>query len=123
MAYIVAVDDEQLWRELHEQHIQEIGHTVDTYEDGRLAIASCGAETPDLVILDLGMYPSGRSMLLRFKQKWPHVPVIIYTSYAGYEDDSELSKADAFVAKSSDFTALGAAIERILGGRKEKRQC
>jgi DNA-binding NtrC family response regulator len=123
VAYIVAVDDEPAWRDLHEQQLEKAGYTVESFDDGRYAMASCAVHRPDLVILDLGMYPSGRRLFKEFRRRWPGVPVIICTSYVGYRDDPELARADAFITKSSDFKSLIAAIERVLGEERGGLQC
>lgn len=121
MAFVVAVDDQPLWRDLHEQHLSAAGHDVRTYADGRVALASFACAAPDVVILDLGMYPSGRDMLKEVRRRLPGVPIIVFTAYGGYGSDPEISRADAFLVKSADFSALVAAVDRLVERRTDAR--
>jgi DNA-binding NarL/FixJ family response regulator len=42
------------------------------------------------------------------------VPVIIYTAYDTFRDDSRLSLADGYILKSTDFRALKQKIANVL---------
>jgi len=74
-------------------------------------------EKPDLVILDLRMAVSGRSMLEILRRRRPNVPVVIHTVYGGYEDDPGMASVDGFVVKSPDLTALVSTVDAVLRRR------
>jgi DNA-binding NtrC family response regulator len=114
MAHVVVIDDELSWRTLHEQTLTEAGHDVTTFASGDECMRRLGEHSPELLVLDLRMYPTGRDMLLRLKRKWPRLPVIIYSAYDGYRDDPDFAKATAFVGKTGDPARLVDVVGDVL---------
>ena len=118
MANLLAVDDERNWLDLYVARLSEEGHAVRTCEDGVWALREIERNLPELLILDIRMWPTGHEILRAIRKRWPELPVIIYTSHPQYRDDMRLQSASAFLVKSTDLTELAETVERLLGGRK-----
>ena len=113
MAFIIAIDDQEEWRQLHEQVLSGAGHTVHAFADGRTVLRSVDAR-PDVIVLDLRMYPTGRQLLGSLRRKWRGVPIVICSAYDGFRDDPDFHDVAAFVAKSSDGGELLRAVQSAL---------
>jgi CheY-like chemotaxis protein len=92
-------------------------------------LSACDAEsvdqcledsTPDLVLLEISLNGfEGWDVLHHIKNKRPHLPVLIVTSYDSYLDDPRVTEADGYVVK--DFVCsdrLKEAITKVLGRKK-----
>jgi DNA-binding response OmpR family regulator len=80
------VDDEEPMREFLAGVLTVEGHQVRLAADGPAACAAMDRELPDVVVLDMrlpGM--SGEEVLLRLRQQWPSVAVIVMTGYPSEE--------------------------------------
>jgi DNA-binding NtrC family response regulator len=114
MAKIMVVDDEKEWRELCRSKLSELGHDVRTTDDCLEALIEMRRETPDIMVLDLRMPVSGRTMLQDVREDFPGLPVIVHTVYGGYRDDPTLTAIAGFAVKSPDLSELTLAVEEIL---------
>lgn len=116
MSLIAVIDDEQVWRDLFSEALASAGHAVATSSGGASAAREIAARRPDLVILDIRMYPSGREVLRALRQLIPATPVVVVSTYGGYRDDPDFACASAFVEKASDpgplLQAVGAVLRR-----------
>jgi putative two-component system response regulator len=99
---IIVIDDEPANVALLEAMLAEGGYTrVKTITDSRLALESCVAFEPDLVLLDLMMpYVDGFTILesLREAAAEAFLPVIVLTA-----DANEATKLRALRAGATDF--------------------
>ena len=120
MARILIVDDEPAWRDLCRDRLAELGHVVLAVNAGRKVLELVVVERPDLMVLDLRMPMSGRSILRAARRRRPDLPVIIHTAYGGYEDDPDLAFAEGFVVKSPDLKDLVSAVNAALGVSRKK---
>jgi len=120
MAKIFVVEDEQNLRLLYKSEIEEMGHQVLCYSNGRDAFKKIQEELPDLVVLDL-MMPEGdgKEFLTRMLDNRMNIPVIINSAYSHYKNDFICWAAEAYVIKSSDLTELKNQINRALGQMNE----
>jgi DNA-binding NtrC family response regulator len=114
MALIAVVDDEQVWRDLFGEALGAAGYTVATFPGGAGAAREVAARRPDLVVLDIRMYPSGREVLRAIRQLLPGTPAVVVSTYGGYRDDPDFATAAAFLEKSSDTSRLLHTVERLL---------
>ena len=117
MADVVAIDDEPEWLQLYEHALAEQGHSVRAVADGNEALRELAERPPDAVILDIRMAPSGRDIMRRIRRQWPGVPVIVSSAYAGYRNDPDFERADAFLVKSANVGELVEAVAHVLGRR------
>jgi len=113
VAKILIVDDEHSWLELCSSRLTDLGHEVQTTASCSDALRRIKAGPPDLIVLDLRMPVSGRTMLQAIRQDWPDIPVIVHTHYSGCKNDYDLARRAAFAVKSPDLAGLVAAIERV----------
>jgi len=111
VARIMVIDDEAVWRELCAERLTAMGHEVSTCGDCSEALERIRSDAPDLVVLDLRMPISGRSMLSALRQDRPDLPVIIHTVYSAYRDDPGLASDTQFAVKSPDLRELMAVVE------------
>ena len=101
---ILLVDDESSIIKMVGKRLEVEGYEVLVAMDGQEALAKARAEDPDLIILDL-MLPklNGYEVcrLLKFDQKFQHIPVIMFTAKA-QEKDEHLGRecgAEAYIRK------------------------
>jgi len=116
MARIVAVDDELEWLGVCQEGLTEAGHLVTAIGNAEEAYEVLQSHRPDVVILDIAMPVSGRTLLRMLQDLSPPVPVIIYSAYAGYRDDPDFSQAEGFVVKSTDVSELNRTVQSVLDG-------
>lgn len=80
MAYLLIVDDDKDGRDAVCRHLQSIGHEVVCVSNGREALSSILARTPDLVVLDLYMPEmdgAGLLEILRSYLRLQSLPVVV----------------------------------------------
>ncbi len=116
---ILIVEDEPAIRAILHKRLEANGYEVMDAEDGEEGLALARREKPDLILLDL-MLPKrdGYSVcrLLKFDQRYRHIPVVMLTARA-QEKDRKLGQqtgADAYVTKPFDAGELLAIVAGIL---------
>ncbi|MGB9629467.1 MAG: response regulator [Thermodesulfobacteriota bacterium] len=112
---ILVVEDEESLRLFYEEELKAEGYQVITAQNGREAIEKLEGERPDLVILDIVMpVMDGMETLGRILGKDRRIPIILNTSYSGYQQDFMSWAADAYITKSSDLSELKNKIKELL---------
>jgi CheY-like chemotaxis protein len=112
---ILVVEDEEGLRLLYEEELKAEGYEVLTAGNGREAIQQLEAGKPDLIILDIVMpVMDGMETLGRILGKERKIPIILNTSYSGYQQDFMSWAADAYVTKSVDLSDLKNKIKELL---------
>jgi DNA-binding response OmpR family regulator len=82
---VLFIDDENDWRFMATEYLQDAGYEVLTARDASEATAHVQTVNPDLIILDLNLAGvSGIPLLRILKELHPETPVLIYT---GIEHD------------------------------------
>ncbi|HTB72447.1 MAG TPA: response regulator [Polyangiaceae bacterium] len=124
---VVVVDDEADARELVAKVLTECGATVRMAGGVDEALAFVAAETPHVIVTDLGMPgENGFALLLRLRALAPApaglTPVIALTAYARPENRQAALTAgfDHFLTKPFEFEELIAAVSRL--GRNPPRR-
>ncbi len=119
---ILVVDDEVQLVEMIQMRLEANDFEVSTAYDGQQGLDAARAQQPDLIILDL-MLPKmdGYKVcrLLKFDEKYRHIPIILFTARAR-EQDKQLGEdvgADAYVVKPFEPEALLSTISRLLEKR------
>lgn len=116
MRRVLFVDDDDAILELYRRVFTGEGYTVVTcltMEDARAHLAE---EAFDAVVLDIRLAEgSGLALLREIKTESKHLPVILSTAYARYQDDFSSWLADEYVVKSADLVELKNALRRHLG--------
>ncbi len=93
----VIADDEVLNRELLAEMLPRLGVTVRTAKDGVHALRALEAEPADMLITDIRMPGmGGLKLLLKAKEKWPDMPVVMMTAFASVESAVESMRQGAY---------------------------
>lgn len=117
---IFIVDDESQLVEMIQMRLEANGFAVITAYDGQQGLAVARAQLPDLIILDL-MLPKmdGYKVcrLLKFDEKYKHIPIILFTARAREQDKQVGDEvgADAYVVKPFEPEVLLSTINQLLG--------
>ncbi len=97
IATAVVADDEILNRELMAELLPRLGIAVRTAKDGVQALKALEAEPADLLITDIRMPGmGGLKLLLKAKEKWPEMPVVMMTAFASVESAVESMRQGAY---------------------------
>jgi CheY-like chemotaxis protein len=121
MKKILVVEDEEGLRLLYEEELKAEGYEVLTARNGREAIQLLEVRKPDLIILDIVMpVMNGMETLGRILGKERKIPVILNTSYSGYQEDFMSWAADAYLTKSVDLSELKDKVRELLAKDKTK---
>jgi two-component system, response regulator, stage 0 sporulation protein F len=119
---ILVVEDEEGLRLLYEEELNAEGYEVLTARNGREAIQQLEVGKPDLILLDIVMpVMDGMEALGRIVGKDRKIPIILNTSYSGYQQDLMSWAADAYLTKSADLSELKDKVRELLKKGKTKR--
>ncbi|MCK5083066.1 MAG: response regulator [Candidatus Omnitrophica bacterium] len=118
-AKILVVDDEPVMVRAVEKVLTANNYNVSKAFDGEEGLKKARSENPDLIVLDL-MLPKMNGYkicrLLKFDDRYKHIPIVIYT-VCGQEEDRKLGfevGADAYLVKPFEPPVLLAKIEALL---------
>jgi DNA-binding response OmpR family regulator len=116
---ILLVDDEEDLRKMLAFRLEAVDYEVLQAGDGKEGLDKARADRPDLVILDL-MLPKIDGFkvcrMLKFDEKYKHIPVIMFTARA-QKSDEDLGRemgADAYITKPFDPQNLLGKIKELL---------
>jgi len=94
---ILALDDDQDFREYLEGVLQAQGHRVRTVSTPAQLFRSIESDRPDVILLDIKMgMDSGEDVLREIKKRWPKQCVIVVTGYPSLDSMRETFKRDVF---------------------------
>jgi len=109
---LLIVDDEAATRTLLSQIFGQMGHSVQTAEDGFSALARIRGSMPDVLISDLNMPGmSGFELLSVVRRRFPGIYVIATSGAYSGEDVPYGISADAFYEKATTFRSLLSLME------------
>jgi len=119
MATILLVEDEDHVRELYQQELEDLGHTVLCAPDGGVAVTLASRACPDVVIMDINLpnKMDGLESMSKILGINKRIPVIINTGYSEYKDSFMSWAAEAYVLKSADVEPLLEAVRSALAKR------
>ncbi len=93
----VVADDEVLNRDLLTEIMAKLGVACRTAKDGVQALKLLEAEPADLLLTDIRMPGmGGLKLLLKAKEKWPDMPVVMMTAFASVESAVESMRQGAY---------------------------
>ncbi|AIE33837.1 hybrid sensor histidine kinase/response regulator transcription factor [Bacillus thuringiensis] len=118
---LLIVDDQPFVRESLRTLLDryEDLNVVGLAEDGNQAIDLCGRLQPHVILMDLDMqHMDGIEATKKIKQQWPHIRVLIFTTFQDTEQavESLRSGADGFLLKSIETLELANTIRLIHKG-------
>ena len=118
---ILVLDDEPIVCKRLKPAFQKMGHTVETFTDGKQALARLGEASFDIVVTDLKMEGmDGIQMLNAAKASSPNTEVIVITGFATLETAKESYRKGAFdfVAKPFKLRDIIDCVKRIENKRR-----
>lgn len=124
---ILLVDDDTELTAILKTRFESVGYRVRTAASGQAALSCVKEETPDLVVLDLGLPDiSGYEVCRRlreFSKPW-RIPVLMLTGRSDPSDQLQgfAFGADAYLTKPCDSARLLKAIEELLSDSAEGRR-
>lgn len=118
MPSILIVDDDQGQRTVLRTILKREGYTIETAENGVVALKKIEDNLFDIVVSDMRMAQmSGRELLYEIKKKDPDLPVLIVTAYAEVNDAVDLVAREGafyYLEKPIQIDALKKEISRAL---------
>lgn len=119
MAKILVVDDEDHIVMILKENLEFSGFDVVTATNGLEALDAVQKESPDLLVLDIGMPKmDGWEVTRRLKgdAQTKSIPIIILTAYAQSSDQKKGAQlgADRFISKPCDLSYLVEEINALL---------
>lgn len=125
MANILIVDDDLSLREVLEIALLKKGHTVWTAPDSATALAVLQKQSIALILLDLRLgRESGIDLLVRIRETWADVPVLMVTAYADAKSAITAMKHGAkdYISKPFELDDLLYTVERTLETARLKEE-
>ena len=96
-AHILIIDDEKNYLLILETLLEDEGYNVTAISDPEIALTFLEESEVDVVITDMKMPGlTGRDVLEKVKNNWPHIPVLIMTAFGSIENAVEIMKSGAF---------------------------
>lgn len=121
MKSVLLADDNALIVEIIAGRIRDSEVNVIAASNGQEAIDQAKLVRPDLAILDISMpVMNGLEAAERLHEMMPHLPIILFTSFAGLLKTRTLPPGViAVFDKSSRLTDLISTVEECLGGKEK----
>lgn len=110
MARILLVEDNEMNRDMLSRRLSRNGHDVSIAEDGETGVAMALGQTPDVVLMDVGLPGIDGYEATRRIKAISAVPVIVLTAHAMSSD-----REKALEAGCDDFDTKPVDIQRLLG--------
>ena len=120
MPKILLVEDNELNRDMLSRRLARRGYEVVVAVDGEQGVAAAGRESPDIILMDMGLpVIDGWEATRRLKAEagTSAIPVIGLTAHAMAEDRDRALEAgcDDYDTKPVEFPRLLQKIEALLG--------
>jgi len=116
---VLVVDDDQVTLEILKVALEESNYQVLTASDGLEALNKARTEDPDLILLDV-ILPKIQGYqvcrLLKFDDKYSHIPIVMLTGKTGEESKAMGLKtgADEYVTKPFDVADIIKIVQEYL---------
>lgn len=122
MPEVWVVDDEPALRWVLEQALRDGGHTVRCFDSIEAVMPALQRGQPDVLFTDVRMPgESGLSLLESVGRRWPDLPVVVMSAYAGLPETVAAFGSGAFevLAKPFDLDHAVALVDRALSSVRE----
>lgn len=114
--HILVVEDDNFVRESMVLSLEAFGHVVTQAADGEAALRELRRRRPDLIITDYLMPGiTGAELMLRAREVFPGIPMIIATGYADMHAIDQVLGDDLLLRKPFQLAELARSVERALG--------
>jgi len=124
IARILVIDDESQIRKFLRISLNAYGYEVIEAVRGEDGIARCATESPDLVILDLGLPDRDGRELIAEVRLWSRVPIVVLSGRAAASEKVaalDLGGSD-YVVKPFNMSELLARVRALLRDRPRARE-
>jgi two-component system KDP operon response regulator KdpE len=120
MTSVLVVDDDRALLRVLRLGLAAKGHEVSTATSGEEALSKAATESPDVIILDLGLPDLDGIDVCRRIRQWSDVPILVLSATAGEERKVSAldSGADDYVTKPFGMAELEARIRTALRHRR-----
>ena len=123
MPKILLVEDNEMNRDMLSRRLQRRGYSVVTALDGEQGHSLAGTESPDLILMDIGLPDMDGwevTRLLKSNSRTNHIPIIALTAHALVTDREKAFEAgcDDYDTKPIEFGRLSEKIENLLMEKK-----
>lgn len=121
---VLIVDDDPEFGLVAQSLVEVEGLSAQLVANGEDALAVCGRQACDVVLLDLMLgETSGLDVLRQIRRQTADLPVIVVTAHGSMESAAEAVQAEAFDYIGKPFRAeeLMSALRRALDWRKQRR--
>lgn len=122
MANVLVIDDDALFREIAQEMLTQVGHTVILADDGAKVAHLPGEPAPDLAVVDMLMPErDGIETIGDLQSRWPSIKVIAVSAGGkSLEPDLLLRAAkalgaDATLSKPLERAAFIDLVSRLVG--------
>ena len=124
MSKILLVEDNELNRDMLSRRLTRKGYDVETAVDGQEALDKAVSDSPDIILLDMGLpVIDGWEAARRLKESGDtdSIPIIALTAFAMSEDRDKALAAGCndFDTKPIELDRLLGKIETLLGGEEK----
>ena len=117
MTSILIVEDEAALAQALALAVQRLGHRARTAASAAAGLAAAAAETPALVLLDIGLPDqNGLDTLAALRKHHPNLPVLVITAHGNLQN-AVLAKqrgAAAYLVKPLDLRELETTVQSLL---------
>ena len=122
MAKILLVEDNEMNRDMLSRRLARRGFEVVVAVDGREGVAAAERESPDVILMDMGLPVTDgweATRMLRAGAGTAHIPVIALTAHAmaGDRDKALAAGCNDYDTKPVELERLLEKIARLLEGR------
>ena len=120
MARLLLIDDDEVFRPMLRENLEQMGHTVTEARNGKEGLAQYALDPADLVFTDLIMpEKEGIETIMELKRKWPGARIIAMSGggrvgASNYLGTAQKLGAAHVLAKPFSNDELIAAIDKVL---------
>ncbi len=112
---MLVVEDEEIMREALVDYFSDVGHEVDSADDGKKSLEKVNLEDYNVIIIDLKLPGrDGLSVLKEVREKNPKAKVIMITAYPSIDTEEEAMRRGAtdYLPKPFELAYLETLINR-----------
>ncbi len=123
MPKILLVEDNEMNRDMLSRRLVRQGYTVITAHDGEQGHAMACSQSPDLILMDIGLPMMDGwevTRLLKSNDDTRHIPIIALTAHALVTDREKAFEVgcDDYDTKPVEFGRLSEKIENLLVAKR-----
>ncbi len=123
MSRVVAIDDEDIVREVIANLLERDGYDVVEFDDGAPALEAADLETADLILTDLAMPTPGERVIEAVRQQGISTPIVVLTGVLESKDMDRLMAlgADRVLEKPIQAASFLSTVELLLSGSPSEK--